>query len=369
MSQAEEMTDPRPTMGVEEEFLLVDPVTRQPVAGGPGVVARATATLGDQISCEFSQSQIEVKTPPIADAVRLRAELHRLRVAAAAAAAEEGLRVCASGTAVLGLGEPMPIGDHPRYRAGVAQYRAMMDDFVVCSAHVHVHQPDREHAVLVGNHLRPWLPVLVALSANSPFDRGRDTGYAAWRAVIRSRFPCLGPPPYAESLRHHDELAEAIAKSGAMLDANLPFWDVRPNPRLPTVEIRTMDVVADVDDAVALAVLIRALVTTATHRVTRGDPGPRPSSELLRAAYWRAARDGWAGADVHVGRLVEHIGPALEVHGDTDVVAALMRRLTRRGGGADRQRASLAKHGEFAGVVDDLVALTAGTDQVSAAQA
>jgi glutamate---cysteine ligase / carboxylate-amine ligase len=251
----------------------------------------------------------------------------------------------------------------------VAQYRAMLDDFLVCSLHVHVHLPDRELAVRVGNHLRPWLPLLVALSANSPFHQGNDTGYADWRAIIRSRFPCLGPPPYAESLRHHEELATAMADSGAMLDAATPFWDIRPNPRLPTVEVRSMDVPADIDDTVALAALVRALVATATDKALAGDPGPRPSSELLRAAYWRAARDGWSGcgvdaltgqilaASVQTARLVDYIGPALHRHDDTGAVHEFVARLIARGTGADLQRVSLARHGTLAGVVDDLVRL------------
>jgi glutamate---cysteine ligase / carboxylate-amine ligase len=360
-----------PTIGVEEEFFVVDPVSRTPQPAGPQVVARAVAELGDLISGEFTRYQIEVKTPPCDESGRLRAELVRLRTAASAAAAAEGLRVCASGTPVLTDAGPPAVGDHPRYRAGVEQYRAMLDDFAVCSLHIHVHLPDRRLAVLVSNHLRPWLPLLLAMSANSPFHQGKDTGYADWRAVIRSRFPCLGPPPYAESLQHHEELAIAMAQSGAMLDAETPFWDIRPNPRLPTLEIRAMDVLADVDDSVALAVLIRAVVTTATARASAGDPGPRPSAELLRAAYWRAARDGWPGcgvdalsgqlipARVQAARLVDDVRPALDHHGDTDVVLEFLHRLEMRGTGAELQRASAARHGVLAGVIDDLVALTA----------
>jgi carboxylate-amine ligase len=255
----------------------------------------------------------------------------------------------------------------------VAQYRAMIDDFMVCSLHVHVHLPDRELAVRVSNHLRPWLPLLVAVSANSPFHQGNNTGYADWRAVIRSRFPCLGPPPYAESIQHHEELAIAMADSGAMLDAAMPFWDIRPNPKLPTLEIRSMDVPADIDDTVALAVLVRALVATSTDKALAGDPGPRPSSEVLRAAYWRAARDGWSGCgvdaltgqilptSVQLTRLVGHVSAALERYGDTATMRAFVDRLNARGTGAELQRASLARHGTFAGVVDDLVSLTAQT--------
>lgn len=358
-------------MGIEEEFFLVHPTTRAPEPAAARVIARAATDLGDRVAGEFTQYQIEIRTSPCADAGRLHEELLELRAAAARAAAAEGLRICASGTPVVATCEAAPVGDHPRYRAGVSQYRAMLEDFAVSALHTHIHLPDRELAVLVGNHLRPWLPLLLALSANSPFHQGHDTGYADWRAVIRSRFPCLGPPPYADSLRHHEELAIAVAESEAMLDASIPFWDIRPNPRLPTLEIRSMDVTADIEDAVALAVLIRALVTTSTARVLGGDPGPRPPSEVLRAAYWRAARDGWSGsgvdaltgsilpARVQAERLRDHVGPALEEHGDTDLVNAFLRRLATRGGGAERQRASAARHGGLAGVVDDLVHVTA----------
>jgi carboxylate-amine ligase len=242
------VVSPPSTIGVEEEFLLLDPETRAPAPAAERVIVRAATTLGDLVSGEFARAQLEVKTQPCSDATRLRDELVRLRATAAAASRDEGVRICAAGTPVIAAPAPLVVGDHPRYRAGLSQYRAMLDDFLVCAVHVHIHVPDRETAVLAGNHLRPWLPLLVALSANSPFHQGEDTGYADWRAVIRSRFPCLGPPPYAESLEHHKELAAAMAKTEAMLQPDLPLWDVRPNPSLPTLEVRSMDVNADVDD-------------------------------------------------------------------------------------------------------------------------
>jgi carboxylate-amine ligase len=360
-----------PLMGVEEEYFLVDLQTGTPQPAGARVVRVARETLGDLVCGEFTQYQVEVKTPPCADAMRLREHLLWLRVGAAAAAAAEGLRIYASGTPVVAGCAPGAVGDHPRYRAGVQQYRGMLEDFAICAVHVHVHLPDAEVAVLVGNHLRPWLPLLVALSANSPFHHGRDTGFADWRAVIRSRFPCLGPPPYVESLRHHRELATAMAESEAMLDTDTPYWDIRVNPKLSTLEIRSMDVNPDVDDTVALAVLVRAMVTTSAAQVLAGDPGPRACSELLRAAYWRAARDGWSGsgvdavsghilpAAVQAARLVEFVRPALQDYGDTEVVTAFLERLAARGGGAERQRASASRHGTLTGVVDELVARTA----------
>ncbi|MFI9583943.1 glutamate--cysteine ligase [Streptomyces sp. NPDC052236] len=359
-------------MGVEEEHLLVHPGSRAVAPAGTRVVARAAVLLGELVCGEFTEYQIEVKTPPCPGPAQLRQDLIRARSVVAAAAQAEGLRLCASGTPVIGGTGPAEIGDHPRYRAGMEQYRTMLEDFVVCAFHTHVQVADREAAALVGNHLRPWLPLLVALSANSPFHGGRDTGYASWRAVVRGRFPCLGPPPYVESLEHYQQLATAMEESEAMLDATLPFWDIRPHPRLPTLEIRAMDVPPDADDTVALAALVRALVVTATALVLRGDPGPRTSGELLRAAYWRAARDGWPGAGVdaltgrilptpvQARRLVDHVRPALEEHGDADTVMAFLRRLATRGTGAQQQRASAARHRGLTGVVDDLVTLTDG---------
>ncbi len=164
-----------------------------------------------------------------------------------------------------------------------------------------------------------------------------------------------------------------IAQTGAMLDPSLPFWDIRPNPRFPTIEIRCADIVADVDDAVALAMLVRALVTWALAKVHSGDAGPRVDSECLRAAYWRAARDGWSGGVVHPvsGAIVatgavldelvdELLADVLKRHGDAELIDSFRRRLIARGTGADAQRAALSRCNELSGVVDYLIASTAG---------
>ncbi|MGI5335920.1 carboxylate-amine ligase [Streptomyces sp. CA-181903] len=363
--------DDQPTVGVEEEYFLIDPVTRLVVPGGPGVAARAAEAVGDLVAKEFAECQVEGRTPPCRTAGEVRRHLTRVRGALAAAACAEGVALCASGTAVLGDDGPAHVGDHPRYQAGREQYRMMMDDFTVSALHVHVHLPDRELAVLTVNHLRPWIPLLIALCANSPFHRGRDTGYASWRSVIRSRFPCLGPPPYAASVEEHDRLAVAIADTGAMLEPGMPFWDLRPHPRLPTVEIRCMDVLRDVDDAVAVTVLLRGLVVTAAALARLGDPGPAWNSEVLRAACWRAARDGFSGSgfDALSGRVrpvteladeaVRHVRPVLERYGDLQEVTGFVRRLAQYGDGARWQRA-WADDGGPTRVVDQLARATAG---------
>ncbi|MFI9162465.1 carboxylate-amine ligase [Kitasatospora aureofaciens] len=330
-----------PTVGVEEEYFVVDPGTRAAVAAGPRLAARAAGVLGDLVAGEFTDLQVEVRTPPCATMAELSAQLTLLRGELASCAGAGNLLLSPSATPVIG-GDVAPVGDHPRYREGVELFRTMMDDFTICALHVHVFLPDREVAALVGNHLRPWLPLLVEMSANSPFRGGRDTGYASWRSVLRLRFPALGPPPRVESFDDYRRAAAEMAKAGGMSFAELPFWDVRPHPRLPTLEVRCMDVPAEAADSVALAAVVRGLVVTCARMVEDGDKGPRVSGELMRSAYWYATRDGWPGpgADALTGRvlpapdrarrLVEHIGAALAESGDLERVTGFVDRLTAR---------------------------------------
>ncbi|MBC2879586.1 MULTISPECIES: carboxylate-amine ligase [Streptomyces] len=358
-----------PTVGVEEEYFLVRADTRAVAPAGPRVADRAARALGDSVAGEFTDFQVEVRTPPCATMDELHAHVVRLRRSVAAYAAEEGLRICPSGTPVIGGGGRVPVGDHLRYRAGVDLFRSLMDDFAVCSLHVHVSLPDREVAALVGNHLRAWLPMLVEMSANSPFYDGRDTGYASWRSVIRLRFPGQGPQPYVESFDDYRRIASAMAEAGAMSFAELPFWDVRPHPRLPTLEVRCMDVPAEPADSAAVAAVVRGLVVTCARLVENGDNGPRLRGELLRGIYWRSARDGWPGQglDPVPGRvlpaperargLVDHIRAALEELGDLERVTAFLDRLAVHGTGAHRQRAAY-RAGGLSAVVDDLTRAT-----------
>ncbi|MEE1816110.1 YbdK family carboxylate-amine ligase [Streptomyces sp. SP18ES09] len=359
------------TLGVEEEFFLADPHTRLVVPAGPAVAARAAAEVGDLVTKEFALGQVEGRTPPCRTGTELRGHLKEVRAALVGAARAEGVHLYASGTPVLQAPGPVEVADHPRYQAAGRQYRSMMDDFAVSALHVHVHLTDRELAVWTVNRLRPWLPLLIAMSANSPFHRGEDTGYAGFRTVLRSRFPCLGPPPYARTLQEHERLAAAISDSEAMLDPETAYWDLRPHPRLPTLEIRAMDVLPDVEDTVAVALLLRALVATLTAQSSAHGPGPAREAEVLRAACWRAARDGWAGTcfDPATGRYrpvadlaadtVSLLRPALEQTGDMKEVTGWFGRLADRGDAAARQRAWGTQLGGPEAVVDRLVLATA----------
>ncbi|WP_084959464.1 carboxylate-amine ligase [Thermoactinospora rubra] len=352
-------------IGIEEEYLVVDPQTRHVTPRAAEVLAAAAQVM--DLTQEITRFQVEARTPPSADLSQVGARLRAARREVARAARECGLAVVASGIPVLGDVVPVPLSDGPRYEQGRVLYRALHDEISICALHVHVDVPDPEHAVFVGNHLRPWLPTLIALAANSPFFVGRDTGYASWRVISWSRWPVSGAPPYFPSFADYELALAALEESGAVMDRKTVFWDARPSPNLPTVEVRVADVPLDVNDSLTIVGLIRALVVTALAHVARGDLGPPISPEVLRAAYWRAARDGiqgesldlWGGGLVPAAdmarRLLEHVRPALEDAGDAEFVEEGLELLVLRGSGAVRQRRAFGWGGGLAGVVDDLI--------------
>ncbi|MGH3244101.1 MAG: carboxylate-amine ligase, partial [Spirillospora sp.] len=284
--------------GIEEEYFVVDPVSREVVPRAAAVVRRAASVLGERASTELVDFLAEAKTAPCDDLDKLSEQIRAMRAAMASAAAAEGVRLAATGTPVLGELFPAPISPGARYAESRATYRGLDDEQSICSCHVHVEMPDRERAVQVSNHLRPWLPTLLALAANSPYWAGRDTGHACWRVMAWARWPVAGPPPYFDSSAHYEELVATLLGCGALMDTGTIFWDVRPSARLPTVEIRLGDVAPTAADAAVFAALIRALVQMSSAAVDAGVRAPDPPQELLRAAYWLAARDGLAGTGV-----------------------------------------------------------------------
>jgi carboxylate-amine ligase len=251
----------------------------------------------------------------------------------------------------------------------MAAYGDVMEGYQACGCHVHVGVPDRETAVAVVNDLRPWLAVLLALSANSPFDQGRLTGYADRRMVQILRFPGAGVPPFAASAAEHDERVAALVEAGVLVDEAMTFWMARPSPRWPTVEVRVADTAATADEAVLHAALVRGLVRTALSDLADGREAPRVDDAVCAAALWSAARHGMNGPvldpfarrAVPAWRLLDdllaRIRPALADLGDLDTVVALTEGLRRAGTGADRQRRA-ADRGDARALVDMLAGQT-----------
>src|SRR5271166_613250 len=309
------------TLGVEEEFVLLDPSTGATVLAGPDLVRM------------------------------LGRELIRLRRLAAAAAASLGCRLVASGVAPYRTPGLAAVTGQPRYQELARRYGPVVADAGTCGCHVHVGVPSREAGVQVLARLRPWLAPLLAVTANSPIAGGHDTGWASWRYVIQARWPTAVPPAAWPDAAAYDAAVRRLIGHGAALDERSVYFLARLSPRYPTVEVRVADVCLDVGTAVLLAGLTRALVATALAEVRRGTPAAAAPARQVAAALAAAARQGLAGAgaDPVTGqavdapalrsRLLDHVYPALGDHGDTETITGLLRRLDQRGTGADRQRA------------------------------
>ncbi|MGI5499160.1 carboxylate-amine ligase [Lentzea sp. CA-135723] len=320
------------TVGVEEEFLLVDAGSGRTVKRADAVLARVRDTDLTRFHAEFAATQVEAATGPCTGVAKLGEELARSRALLADAAREEGLELLSRGT-------PRKVSTHPvvapgaRFHRILDAYAGVIEHYEACGCHVHVGVPDRETAVAVLGHVRPWLPTLLALSANSP-----DRGYASWRTVQQSRFPGSGVPPRFAGAADYDAHIARMVACGTLADATQSFWLVRLGTKVPTVEFRVADAAAEVDDAVLQAALCRALVHIACQDIGNGAEPPAVRDDVLAAAVWTASRYGLDGAAVHpwlecrvpatavLDELVARVTPALEERGELALVLGLLDR-------------------------------------------
>ena len=361
---------PRYLFGVEEEFQILD-------VGGAlcqrigELLPRLRGTLGDSVAGELYQSQVETGTPICDSLDRARAELARLRAAVIAEAERIGCRIGAAGTHPFSHWRDQRINPKARYVNLRTDNRWLVGEQVVFGCHVHVGLPSKDAAVRTMNRVRVWLPPLLALTGNSPFWTGDDTGYASFRAELWRRWPASGPPYVFASGAEYDGVNAALVGAGVVREATKVYWDVRPSERYDTIEFRIADVQTTVEEALMVAGLVRALVRTCHEDAVRGTAPPAVRPEMLAAARWLAARDGVEGrlldpftseprpAAAVVERLLDFARPALEEHGDWEAVTEQVARTMAEGTGAERQRAVYAKSGRVQDVIERIVEDTA----------
>jgi carboxylate-amine ligase len=369
------------TVGVEEELLLVDPETRA-VSSRSAAVLKANREHGsgrdpqvssDELDQELFLHQIETRTDPATDLDDIAGQLVAARRTAGEAARAAGLGVIASGIVPVAGGEPQ-VSPNDRYRAMVETFGDTARNGSTCGTHVHVAIDSPEEGVGVIDRIAPWLPLLVAIGANSPFADGRDTQYASWRSQSWMRWPSAGATEAFETVEGYREASRMLLMTGAARDEGMLYFDARLSANQPTVEIRVLDACTDHEDAVLAAALVRGLVVTASREWSEERPLDRWRAELLRASHWRAARMGLTTTLVHprerelrpardvLAALVDHVRDALEEAGDLERVAAGVDRVMSAGG-ATRQRAAYERTGSVEGVVDDLLARTEATWQ------
>ena len=366
------------TVGVEEELLLIDPDSRRTVPrshqvlkefhehGAGRELARSTSPRADEtFEQELFRHQVELQTEPVEQLGELVEQVRRARRTVGTAADAAGLAVAASGSSPLSS-DDAEVTDDARYRAMVEAYGAVALDGGTCGLHVHVAVASDAEGVAVIDRIAPWLPLVLAISANSPYAESRDTSYASWRAQLWGRWPSAGPTERFGSVAEYRRVCTMLTASGAARDTQMLYFDARLSEAFPTVEVRIADVTTDPDDTVLVAGLVRALVEQAARDEAADVAAPRWRAEVLRAARWRASRMGLAGSLMHPARLdlaaagevlhdlLDHVADVLDEHGDTERVTGGVRRVLA-GTGATRQRAAYERTGSMTGVVDDLV--------------
>jgi carboxylate-amine ligase len=356
-------------VGVEEEFHTVDLATRRLTPQADRLMERLPA---GSFSSELQRSALEANSRPWGRLTDLAEDIAELRQAASAAAEPLGLGIVAAGTVPLADPDTLQITPGPRYEHMRGEYRILVREQLICGTHVHVDVADRDLAVAVAHRVAPWLPVLLALSASSPFWLGTDTGYASYRALIWRRWPTAGALRGFESAADYDQTVADLVRSGVITDPGMIYFDVRPSAHLPTLELRICDSCPRLDDVVLLAGLFRALVIRETAAAIAGSPPVLVRPELLQAATWRAAQSGPQGNLVDpvtatpvpacrlIGRLLAGLRPALESTGDWELVTELTKSALAWGSSAARQRAARAS-ADLHNVVDTLVAETRAT--------
>ena len=359
------------SIGIEEEYQLVDPESRELRPGAPSVIPRAEEATGESFKSELHEAQIEMGTRICRNLDDIRQEVVRLRREVIEAAAGKGLSVAAAGTHPFSRWEDQTITQHDRYLMLEEQYQHVARETVTFGSHVHVGIGDDETAIQLMNRCRRWIPPLLALAANSPFWQGVDTGYASFRTEIARRWPLSDVPQYFLSRAHYEDLVRDLVATRSIEDASQIYWDLRPSDNYDTLEFRTTDVCLSVDETVMITGLTRALARRGCAEIEAGVQSSEVRPELMLAAKWRASRFGLdeelidlenrrsAPAREVVGELLGFVRPALEEAGEWEEISGLVEQTLGRGTGAARQRRAYERAGRLEDVVDLVLTETA----------
>jgi glutamate---cysteine ligase / carboxylate-amine ligase len=354
------------TIGVEEEFQIVDPSTWALRSHVSELLATGSASLGDQIKREMHQSIVEVGTPICADVLQLEHELLRMRSELCAAADRAGLAVAAAGTHPFSNWIDQVISPGERYEHIVEELQQLARSLLIFGMHVHVAMPDHNTAIDLMNAARYFLPHLLALSTSSPFWLGRDTGLKSYRTTIFRRFPRTGIPDHFGSWGEYESYVNLLVELHCMEDAKKIWWDIRPHPTFGTLEFRICDVPTRVEETLALAALAQAIIVK-LHRLYSRNMGFRLYRRaLIDENKWRAARWGIDGRLIDFGKKVEVPMRTLALELlelVDDVVDDLGSRrhveyvhtILREGTSADRQLAVYRQTGDLEAVVRHVV--------------
>jgi glutamate---cysteine ligase / carboxylate-amine ligase len=357
------------TLGIEEEFAIIDPETRELRSHIQEILEGGKVTLKEQIKPEMHQSVVELGTEICQSVVDARAHVIELRTKLAELASGSGLQIASAGTHPFSHWRDQLITQGERYQEIVKDMQQLARANLIFGLHVHVGIPDRQSAIHVMNQARYFLPHIYALSANSPFWVGQDTGLKGYRLKVFERFPRTGIPDAFESLSEYEDYCKLLVKTGCVDNAKKIWWDIRLHPFFETLEVRVCDAQSRVDDTLAIAALIQAVIAK-LHKLLRQNITFRVyRRRLLDENRWRASRYGIDGKLIDFGKeaevetrdllneLLEFVASEADELG-THREMAHIERIMREGTGADRQLAAFQRTHDMKAVVDHIVTET-----------
>ncbi len=357
------------TIGVEEEFQIVDPSTCELKSHVSELLASGASSLGDQLKREMHQSIVEVGSPICQDVSQLEAEMLRIRTELCAAADRTGLAVAAAGTHPFSNWIDQVISPGERYEHIVEELQQLARSLLIFGMHVHVAVPDRTTAIDLMNAARYFLPHLLALSTSSPFWMGRDTGLKSYRTTIFRRFPRTGIPDHFGSWSEYENYVNLLVDLHCIDDGKKIWWDVRPHPNFGTLEFRVCDVPTRVEETLAIAALVQAIVVKLYQLYSRNMGFRLYRRALIEENKWRAARWGLDGQLIDFGKkaevpmrdlaleLLELVDDVLDELGSRKYVE-YVHTILREGSSADRQLRVFRQTGDLRAVVRHVIAET-----------
>src|SRR2546427_6410386 len=357
------------TLGIEEEFAIIDPETRELRSHIQEILEYGKVILKEQIKPEMHQSVVELGTEICQSIVDARAHVIELRSRLAELAGRSGLKIASVGTHPFSHWRDQLITQGERYREIVKDMQQLARANLIFGLHVHVGIPDREVAIHVMNQARYFLPHIYALSVNSPFWVGQDTGLKGYRLKVFERFPRTGIPDAFESLSEYEDYCKLLGKTGCVDNAKKIWWDIRLHPVFDTLEVRVCDAQSRVDDTLAVAALIQAVIAKLYKLLQRNTTFRVYRRRLLDENRWRASRYGIDGKLIDFGKesevdmrsllgeLLEFVSTEVHELGSQREMAHI-ERIMREGTGADRQLAAFARTNDMKAVVDQIVAET-----------
>jgi glutamate---cysteine ligase / carboxylate-amine ligase len=357
------------TIGIEEEYQVIDPETRELRSYITQILDRGRMILREQIKPEMHQSIVEVGTNPVRTIAEARAEVTKLRGTIAALASQHGLKIAAAGTHPISSWMNQEITPFERYKGVVDEMQDLALQLLIFGMHVHVGMPNNQVAIELMSVVRYFLPHLLALSTSSPFWMGRSTGFKSYRSAIFSNFPRTGIPPSFVSYSEFESYINLLISTGSIDNGKKIWWDMRPHPTFGTLEYRVADICTRVDECIALAALMQAIIvkvysmfeSNTTFRVYR--------RALINENKWRAQRYGLDGKLIDFGKrdeveakalmheLVAFVDDVVDPLGSRHEVEYILK-IVEGGTSADRQLAIYRETNDLKAVVDNLIAET-----------